>query len=66
LAIALNIVYWVLPQGLGGIFAGGSTDPNAGPLFVLLACAMYPLVVNRDRTARRDPITSPPESVATV
>jgi hypothetical protein len=43
-AIALNVVYWVLPQGLGGIFAGGSTDPNAAPLFVLLACAMYPLV----------------------
>jgi hypothetical protein len=66
LAIALNIVYWVLPQGLGGIFAGGSTDPNAGPLFVLLACAMYPLVVNRERTAVGDPITSPPESVAMV
>ena len=44
LAIVLNIVYWVLPQGLGGIFAGGATDPDSGPLFVLLACAMYPLV----------------------
>jgi len=44
IAIGLSLVYWILPQGLGGIFAGRGTDPNAGPLFVLLACAMYPLV----------------------
>jgi hypothetical protein len=47
LAIALNVVYWIVPQGLGGIFAGGSTDPNAAPLFVLLAYAMYPVVSDR-------------------
>jgi hypothetical protein len=44
ISIVLNLVYWVIPQGLGGLFAGGSTDPNAGPLFVLLAAAMFPLV----------------------
>jgi hypothetical protein len=43
-AIALNLAYWVLGQGFGGIFQGGATDPNAGPLFVLLACALYTLV----------------------
>ena len=43
IAIVLNLAYWVIPQGLGGLFAGGSTDPNAGPLFVLLACALLPL-----------------------
>jgi hypothetical protein len=47
LAIALNVVYWLVPQGLGGIFAGGATDPNAAPLFVLLAYAMYPIVSDR-------------------
>jgi hypothetical protein len=47
LAIALNVVYWIVPQGLGGIFAGGATDPNAAPLFVLLAYAMYPIVSDR-------------------
>ncbi|MFZ0042447.1 MAG: hypothetical protein WAK93_14140 [Solirubrobacteraceae bacterium] len=47
LAIVLSLVYWLLPQGLGGIFAGGSTDPNAGLPFVLLACAMYPLITPR-------------------
>ena len=46
-AIALNVVYWIVPQGLGGIFAGGATDPNAAPLFVLLAYAMYPVVSDR-------------------
>jgi hypothetical protein len=44
LAIVLNLVYWVLGQGFGGIFAGGATDPNSGPLFILLAFALYPLV----------------------
>ena len=50
-AIVLNLVYWVLPQGLGGVFAGGATDPDAGPLFVLLACAMYPLVATEGAPA---------------
>lgn len=40
LAIALNLAYWVLGQGLGGIFQGGATDPNAGLPFVLLAVAV--------------------------
>jgi hypothetical protein len=44
IAIVLNVVYWVIPQGFGGIFAGGSTDPNSAPLFVLLAYAMFPIV----------------------
>jgi hypothetical protein len=43
-AIVLNLAYWVLGQGFGGIFAGGATDPNTGPLFVLLAFALYTLV----------------------
>jgi hypothetical protein len=40
-AVLLNAVYWVLGQGFGGIFAGGATDPNAGPLFILLAYVIY-------------------------
>lgn len=43
-SIALSAAYWLIPQGLGGIFAGGATDPNAAPLFALLACMMLPLV----------------------
>ncbi len=41
LACLLSLAYWVLGQGLGGVFTGSSTDPNAGPLFVLLAFAVY-------------------------
>jgi hypothetical protein len=41
LSIVLNLVYWVVGQGFGGIFEGGATDPNAGLLFIVLAWAMY-------------------------
>jgi hypothetical protein len=43
-AVVLNFAYWVLGQGFGGIFTGQGTDPNAGPLFVLLAFALYWLI----------------------
>lgn len=46
-SIVLSVIYWVVPQGFGGIFAGGATDLNSGPLFVLLACSMYPLASSR-------------------
>jgi len=42
LAIVVSVVIWVIPQGLGGILAGGATDPNSGPLLVLLALAYWP------------------------
>jgi hypothetical protein len=42
-AIVLSMTYWVIGQGFGGIFTGSGTDPNAGPLFILFACAMYSL-----------------------
>ena len=44
LSICINLVFWVVGQGFGGMFAGGATDPNSAPLFVLLACAMWALV----------------------
>ena len=44
LAIVLNLAYWVLGQGFGGIFAGGATDPNSGLLFVVLAFGLYTLI----------------------
>ncbi len=57
-AIILNLAYWVLGQGFGGIFNGGATDPNAGPLFVLLACALYALVPIDDRVPEARDSTS--------
>ena len=63
-AIVLNLVYWVIPQGLGGLFAGGATDPNAGPLFVLLAAAMVPLFPRSASPAPAPP--APPAPPATL
>jgi hypothetical protein len=35
-------VTWVFVQALGGILATGATDPNSGPLLVLLALSYWP------------------------
>ena len=41
----LATFFWISGQGLGGIFTGSGTDPNSGPLIVLLALAMVPAVL---------------------
>jgi hypothetical protein len=49
---------WVTGQGLlGGILTGSGTDPNTGPLVVVLALAMVPAVVP-DRSVWRAPFTA--------
>ena len=60
-AIVLNLFYWVLGQGFGGIVEGGATDPNAGLPFVLLGWAMYVLVVPRMEGAERQGLREPLE-----
>lgn len=42
-SIALQLLYWMLGQGFGGIFQGHATDPNAALPFILLACTLLPL-----------------------
>jgi hypothetical protein len=42
LGALLSIVYWAFGQSLGELTTGQATDPNAGPLFVLLALALLP------------------------
>lgn len=42
LAVVVAAVIWVFVQALGGILATGATDPNSGPLLVLLALAYWP------------------------
>jgi hypothetical protein len=64
LAVVLNLAYWVLGQGFGGIFQGGATDPNAGPLFVLLAYVMYTLVPAQEAVARPAARTATRDEVA--
>jgi hypothetical protein len=53
LGVILNLAYWVLGQGFGGILTGSGTDPNAGPLFILLAFGMYSLVGIDEPAVRR-------------
>jgi hypothetical protein len=50
-AIVLNLAYWLVGQGLGGLLTGSATDPNTAPLFILFALALYPLIP-ADRTIR--------------
>lgn len=52
--IVLSLVFWVLGQNFGGILAGGATDPNSGPLYVLLAATVYPRRASSDQTACSD------------
>jgi hypothetical protein len=51
-SIVLNLAYWMFGQGFGGIFQGGATDPNTGPLFVLFAYAIYTLLPFDGRAAQ--------------
>jgi hypothetical protein len=48
----LATFFWVSGQGLGGIFTGSGTDPNSGPLIVLLALTMVPAVLPDPATWR--------------
>jgi hypothetical protein len=41
----LSVLFWVSAQGLGGIFTGSGTDPNTGPLVIVMALAMIPATV---------------------
>ncbi|MGO9197239.1 MAG: hypothetical protein ACLQK4_08935 [Acidimicrobiales bacterium] len=43
-AIVIALAIWVVGEAFGGIFSGSGTDPNSGPLLVLLALAFWPAV----------------------
>jgi hypothetical protein len=43
LAILTFTAIWIAVENVGGILAGGATDPNSGPLVILLALAFWPL-----------------------
>jgi hypothetical protein len=42
-AVVVALAVWVIGENFGGIFAGGATDPNSGPLIVVLALAYWPV-----------------------
>ena len=53
---ALALDYWVFGEAFGGLFTGLGTDPNTGPLLILLALTVYP---NCAPVARRRHFTEP-------
>ena len=62
LAMVTFVFIWVATENFGGILAGGATDPNSGPLVILLALIYWPLTTGsraserRDRRTRRPPL----------
>jgi hypothetical protein len=51
----LSFLMWIAAQGLvGNVFSGSDTDPNTGPLLILLAAAMVPTVI-ASKAAWRSP-----------
>jgi hypothetical protein len=46
----INVLYWLVGQGFGGVFQGGATDLNSAPLFILMAYAVYQLVPHELQT----------------
>jgi hypothetical protein len=60
LGVMLSIAYWALGQSLGALTTGKATDPNAGPLFVLLALALLPRrLLGEGATGRAPTLTAP-------
>jgi hypothetical protein len=55
LAIVVAALIWVFGEAFGTILTGGGTDPNSGPLLILLALAYWPL--------SRVAVTAPPPAV---
>ena len=57
LGIVTFVFIWVATENFGGILAGGATDPNSGPLIIILALIYWPLTL-----ARRTVTDVPPSS----
>jgi len=43
LAVVVFGLIWVVAQDVGGVLAGGATDPNAAPLVILFALIYWPV-----------------------
>jgi hypothetical protein len=42
LSVVLALGIWVFGENFGGLLTGQATDPNTGPLLILLAAAYWP------------------------
>lgn len=52
LAVVVFALIWIAVQDVGGILAGGATDPNSGLPLILLALLYWPLTTARPAMAR--------------
>ena len=50
-AVAAFAVIWVAVENFGGILVGGATDPNSGPLVIVLALIYWPMTTSQPRPA---------------
>ena len=55
LGIVTFVFIWVASENFGGILAGGATDPNSGPLVILLALIYWPLTLASDAAKDGNP-----------
>jgi len=53
LGIVTFVFIWVATENFGGILAGGATDPNSGPLVIILALLYWPLTLARKAVTGR-------------
>ncbi len=55
LAIAVSLLLWTFGEAFGALATGQATDPNSGPVLVLLALCFWPVrgLSGRTRTAAR-------------
>lgn len=47
-AVVVAAAIWLTAEALGGLFGGHGTDPNSGPLLIVIALAYWPLATTRD------------------
>jgi hypothetical protein len=59
LAMVVFALIWFAVQDFGGILAGGATDPNSGPLIILLALIYWPLTTTGAATDSPGPVSRP-------
>ena len=52
-SMAISLVFWVLGEGLGGLFTGQATDVGTAPLMVLIAALLLPLASREARAPSR-------------
>jgi len=59
-SMVISLAFWLLGEGLGGLFAGQATDVGTGPLMILIAALLLPLAAQRAPAASPARVQVPP------